>query len=98
MPMSPHLDPHLVALLGHHLPTGPARILEIGCGTGQMGAQAKARDPRLVWHGIEVDPAPAWQAKSRLDRLFTLDIERDGPPDLDAPYDCILLNDTLTRL
>ncbi|GAB0058708.1 hypothetical protein SIID45300_03063 [Candidatus Magnetaquicoccaceae bacterium FCR-1] len=98
MPTPSRLDPHLVALLGNHLPTGPARILEIGCGTGHLGAFAKARDPNLIWHGIEADAPLAWQAKSRLDRLFTLDIERDGPPDLDAPYDCILLNDTLTRL
>jgi len=36
--------------------TGPKAVLEIGCGSGALGATLKKEIPGLEWDGIELYP------------------------------------------
>jgi len=55
------------------LPTGPARILDVGCGSGGL-ALARARHPRWKVTGIEKDPRLAALAKERCDTVIPGDL------------------------
>src|SRR5438477_6338758 len=77
------------------VPGSARRILEVGCGEGNLGAELKKRrsstplasspcqgedNGGVMVFGIERDPAAAGTAASRLDQVFTIDIEQEDPP------------------
>jgi predicted TPR repeat methyltransferase len=70
------------------------RILDLGCGTGLVGAMFKARAARL--DGIDLSPAMVAKARARgiYDSLMVGDIETA----LTGKYDLILAADTLVYL
>jgi SAM-dependent methyltransferase len=80
------------------VPASACSILEIGCAQGQLGAALKRQDPRRQVYGIEREAGVAAQAASRLDRVFTLDVEHDDPPLEPESLDCILYGDVLEHL
>jgi SAM-dependent methyltransferase len=49
----------------HALPEG-ARVLDVGCGTGEFAAKLLAIRPDLTLHGIDVDPAHLDKARHNL--------------------------------
>ncbi len=53
-----------------------ARILEIGCGAGALGAKYKEKNPAAEWWGIELDTAAAQHAIGRIDTVSTGNIEQ----------------------
>src|SRR5437868_14397805 len=66
------------------LPANPqARLLELGCGSGNTAAAALA-EGKCGWAcGIELCEAPAAQARAKLNQVIVGDIERlslDLPP------------------
>jgi trans-aconitate methyltransferase len=66
------------------------RILDLGCSTGSLGASLKRRQGAEV-HGVEIDPASAEIARTRLDHVVMGSLDDwDGiaaqlPP---GDYDC----------
>jgi glycosyltransferase involved in cell wall biosynthesis/Flp pilus assembly protein TadD/SAM-dependent methyltransferase len=81
----------LVALV----PPSARRVLEVGCGAGEVGAAVKARLPGCWVAGIELDRARAAQARHRLDEVVA-----DAGAELafTEPFDAIVLTDALCHL
>jgi trans-aconitate methyltransferase len=80
-------------------PRAPARLLDIGCGSGATGAAAKARWPGVQTIGIELRPEAAQRAAAHLDRVIagsveTLDLAAAGVGGVDG----VVLADVLEHL
>jgi SAM-dependent methyltransferase len=75
-----------------------ARLLEIGCGTGNTAAYALAQG-KCGWScGIELCPDPATEAATKMDRVIVGDIEQVH---LDLPlasFDVIIMSEVLEHL
>lgn len=83
------------------VPHDARNILEIGCSDGNLGAAVKARSKnqaRVI--GIEIEPNLAAKAKTKIDYVFTGDIEEFDFHLLGSftPFDCIVLGDVLEHL
>ncbi|MCW2689048.1 MAG: wbbL 5, partial [Mycobacterium sp.] len=81
------------------VPTSVRRILELGCSAGALGSALKARNGALVV-GVELDPAYARTAETRLDRVVVADVESflaEGRPE-EAPFDCLVGADVFEHL
>ncbi len=74
------------------------RILEVGCGQGYLGSALKALDRGRQVIGIERKADLAAQAANRLDRVLTLDIEKDSPELEPGGFDCLIYNGVLEQL
>lgn len=93
-----------------HLPHGVRRVLDVGCGSGTLGAAVKLATGAHVT-GIEYGPQAAALARDRLDEVHEVDLtalaagEQDpenasatGLPWDPRPYDVVILADVLPRL
>lgn len=80
------------------VPAGAFRILDVGCGSGAVGAALKAERACDVV-GIEGFPEAAVRAASRLDRSLCLDLDALGalPQDL-GRFDAMIFGDVLEHL
>ena len=74
------------------------RVLELGCASGRLGAELKAAGTATVVHGIEVHPEVAEEARGRIDRVWTADLEALDPAQLDGPYDVLIAADVLEHV
>ena len=77
-----------------HVPHGARRVLDLGCATGTTGAALKARQPAHVT-GIELEPAYAAEARTRLDEVITGDVETAEPA---GTFDTLIAADVLEHL
>ena len=88
------LDDGSRLLLEHlELPT-TGRLLDLGCGSGVLGVEAKRREPGLEVHLADADHL-AVLASERTGRLAGVQVEvhaSDSAAQLVAPFDVILLN------
>ncbi len=85
--------PELVDLV----PLWATRVLDVGCGAGVMGQELKKRGvPEVV--GIEINPAIAEEARSRLDRVLVGDVEAMELPFPEHYFDAIVYGDVLEHL
>jgi SAM-dependent methyltransferase len=81
------------------IPLDAAIVLDVGCGTGSLGAAYRRLNPRARLLGIDMDPAAAAIAARRLDEVAVVDVERDPLPiALDRRIDCIVYGDVLEHL
>lgn len=84
------------------IPLGAKLVLDIGCGTGALGAEYKRRNPRAYYIGVERDEAAARIAAARLDAVFEADLDRNPLPFADriAPgsLDCLIYGDILEHV
>lgn len=80
------------------VPATALRLLDVGCGEGELGARLKALDPRRTVLGIERRPDVAAHAALRLDRVFALDVQTQDPPVESGSLDGILYGDVLEHL
>lgn len=74
------------------VPTSCRRVLDVGCGTGQLGALLRERGHEVT--GVELVPGACEGARLRLDCVWNLDIEADPLPP-DSAFDAIVLADVL---
>lgn len=80
------------------LPTAPARVLEIGCGSGATLAELRRRFPGAYLAGVELFADAAAKARSVADEVLTADIEQETLPFAEASFDAILCLDVLEHL
>lgn len=80
--------------------TEPARVLEIGSGTGQHAVYVARALPHLTWQPTELEPAlagiRAWQEDAGLDNVLeplVLDVSQDDWPE--GPYDAVFTANTV---
>jgi SAM-dependent methyltransferase len=72
------------------------RVLEVGCGSGELGRLLRARGHHVT--GIELVPEMAERARRWLDRVETADVETDGFPFPPASFDALIFADVLEHL
>jgi SAM-dependent methyltransferase len=72
------------------------RVLEVGCGRGELGRLLRARGHHVT--GIELVAGVAAEARRRLDHVVTGDVETDGFPFPPGSFDAIIFADVLEHL
>jgi SAM-dependent methyltransferase len=79
------------------MPKGVKRILDLGCGEGFTGYEAKRlTDAEVI--GVEIVPEIAALARARLDHVICADIEELKLDFPDGNFDCILCGDIFEHL
>jgi 2-polyprenyl-3-methyl-5-hydroxy-6-metoxy-1,4-benzoquinol methylase len=78
------------------VPTEARRVLEVGCGVGQLGQALKEQGKEVV--GIELNQDAARIAAAVLDRVICAPVESVALDELDPPYDCVIFGDILEHL
>ena len=71
------------------------RVLDVGCGTGQLGRLLKERGHHVT--GVELIPEAADEARRWLDHVESADVET-AFPFLPASFDCVIFADVLEHL
>ena len=79
------------------IPKTAKRILDVGCGEASFGSRLKESLGAEVW-GIELMPAIADIARSRLDRVLSGDVMQQLEEIPDHHFDCIIFNDVIEHL
>jgi O-antigen biosynthesis protein len=72
------------------------RVLEVGCGSGELGRLLRSRGHHVT--GIELVPEMAQLARRRLDCVVTADVEQEGFPFPPASFDALVFADVLEHL
>ena len=78
------------------------RVLDVGCGTGRLGAQLKSR--KALWlTGIEIDAQAAQSARQSYDEVLTVDLDKslDGnaaAARFERGFDIIVFGDILEHV
>ncbi|MBI4299826.1 MAG: methyltransferase domain-containing protein, partial [Chloroflexi bacterium] len=73
------------------------RVLDVGCGTGKLGARLKSDGVAEVI-GIEVSEEAAAEARLHLDQVYVADIEDVDLVCPDGYFDCIIYSGVLEHL
>ena len=81
------------------IPQGARRVLDVGCGIGNLGAAIKAkRGPSVEVVGVELDIDAAEKARKVLDKVIAGNIETIDLPFEQKYFDCIVYGDVLEHL
>jgi SAM-dependent methyltransferase len=81
------------------IPLDARVVLDVGCGTGALGASYRRLNPRARMLGIESDPTAAAIAAQRLHEVAVGDVEAAPLPFAPAGgIDCIIYGDVLSHL
>lgn len=80
------------------VPVTARRILDVGCGAGNLGAALKTRNRDVSVTGIEMSPALAAIASGRIDRVLTGTIEEHIANLPDGTFDCMIFADVLEHM
>ena len=97
-PKDPGYHAHLNAALLAAIPPDAATVLEIGCGTGALGAAHKGRNPDARVYGVEVQPRAAAQAAQVLDMVLCGAAEAADLGFLEGRVDCLVYGDVLQHM
>src|SRR5437867_4917740 len=76
----------------------PAHVLDIGCGSGYLGAQIKTRQPGAVVDGVDISTVALERARARLDRVWHLDLDAAGLPAPAGVYDLVIASEVVEHL
>lgn len=89
-------NPQSVHRMAIEMAGDAGRVMDVGCGAGQVGALLKARDCYVL--GVEPDPQAAALARDVLDEVIVDRAERFHREDLVGTFDTILLLDVLEHV
>ena len=78
------------------VPIGTKKVLDVGCGIGDLGVKLKANDMEVV--GVENNEYCYNLSKEKLNKTFLADIEKFQLPYSSKYFDCILYADILEHL
>jgi SAM-dependent methyltransferase len=78
------------------VPSQCRRVLEVGCGGGELGRLLKQRGHYVA--GVELIPEAAEAARRHLDHVVTADVETDGLPFTSGSFDAVVFADVLEHL
>ena len=74
-------------------------VLDVGCGTGALGAAYRLRNPRARLLGIDSHPELVALAADRLDEVAAVNVEDEPLPfDVAEGIDCLVYGDILEHL
>ncbi len=91
-----NVPPLVVQLLA--LPPG-ARVLDVGCAEGALGAHLKRDDPSVFVAGVELHGPASDRAQKVLDEVWRADFETWEPPgQCTASFDRVVFGDVLEHL
>ncbi|GAB3884760.1 class I SAM-dependent methyltransferase [Spirosoma agri] len=71
-----------------------ASILDIGCGTGEMGNALKKQQPHRKVYGITYSQSEMQVAEQYLDKVWLVDLN-EKIPILNTEFDCVILSHVL---
>jgi len=77
---------------------GENAVLDIGCGSGALGAWIKRGNKSAVVHGIDISPEAGRAAAKQLDAFCCVDLDLLPLPETGLKYDLIILGDILEHL
>jgi len=80
------------------VPATATTIVEVGCANGRLGAELKRGRPDRTVIGVEGDPTAATVARTRLDDVLELDLDRALPPIAPGSVDWVLFGDVIEHL
>jgi methionine biosynthesis protein MetW len=82
------------------IPTTIARVLDVGCSNGALGANLKKRYPHVHVTGIEYNPMTANEAGQHLNQVIVADLDQPAWPFQfpDSHFDAIICADVLEHL
>jgi len=81
------------------IPRDARTVLDVGCGTGALGATYRELNNAARLLGIERDPVAAAVARQWMDGVVTADVEIDPLPYSEPQsFDCIVYGDVLQQL
>jgi 2-polyprenyl-3-methyl-5-hydroxy-6-metoxy-1,4-benzoquinol methylase len=81
------------------IPLTARTVLDVGCGAGGLGLAYLRRNPKARMLGIDIDPAAAAIAATRLSEIACADVEAAPMPfALPDGLDCIIYGDVLQML
>jgi len=78
------------------IPRSARRILDVGCGTGELGRAIKSRQAAEVV-GVTYSSEEASRAAANLDRVIQMDLNRFETAD-ERPFDCVVCSHVLEHL
>lgn len=77
---------------------GEGVVLDVGCGSGALGAALKRVNPAAEVHGWDLSPQAGERARQRLDAFHCVDLDAGPLPELSRPYQLVILGDVLEHL
>lgn len=80
------------------IPTTSKRVIELGCANGRLGQRFKDLNPSTHWHGIEINPHAANQARKHLDKVTVANLDQIDTKELGKNYDTVVIGDLLEHL
>ena len=82
------------------VPTGIARVVEVGCSSGALAREYRRTNPACDYVGVEIDPDYAEVASTACTRVVASGIEHMGDAEFATlfPSDCWIFGDVLEHL
>jgi 2-polyprenyl-3-methyl-5-hydroxy-6-metoxy-1,4-benzoquinol methylase len=77
---------------------GEQAVLDIGCGSGALGAWIKQKNINAIVHGIDISSEAGKAASERLDAFWCVDLDLLPLPETGLKYDLIIMGDLLEHL
>jgi SAM-dependent methyltransferase len=80
------------------LPHGLGRVLDVGCGAGDLGAQLLRRGMAAEVCGVDISEPAIDAARRRLAEAHVVDLDREVPPFPPHSFDTLIYGDVLEHL
>jgi len=78
----------------HEVPTSARRILDLGCGTGNLGPALRARGAKEIV-GVTFSESEATLAAAKMDRVLVEDLNTFVPPADFGTFDAVICSHIL---